>query len=156
MNQVTTQQLTDGLLTLQSVYAGAGKGSPAASIRRVLELVEASDARTVEQLAAELRERRARPKRPAAANTVRTTVVTSHIDALRAAGLDQGAFDGALADLQSDRQVRVAELKEIVRAYVGGAVFKTKKAGFEAIRGKFRDRRLASSEREASKKAFVW
>ncbi|MEO1323203.1 MAG: hypothetical protein AAFV59_09380 [Pseudomonadota bacterium] len=72
---------------------------------------------------------------------LREDVVKRHSDALKTAGYESKAFESALSNIETDREVRLLELKHIAEAYIGAAQrFKTKTLGLKIIEQTFDQR----------------
>lgn len=78
---------------------------------------------------------------PDPGSAFREDIVKKHIDALNGAGFDSAAFEAALAGVETDRDVRLIELKHIAEAYIGAAQrFKTRTLGLKIIEQTFDQR----------------
>lgn len=76
-----------------------------------------------------------------AGKDLRDIVVKQHTDALKAAGFNSAAFEDALSNIESDRRVRLIELKHIAQAYIGATQrFKSKALGLKIIEQTFDQR----------------
>lgn len=156
------KQLKTALERIESLYAAAGVTSAANDLRKVAQLLDGHDEKSVEAYIAELTAQPCNTSspEPSALNEDR---VSTHARRLLAAGLDQNAFDSALRELDRDTRVGKAEWAAIANRYRNAPTngthvfkFKSNKAARAAIRDVFIERHEANSKRGIIDRLTRW
>lgn len=159
---VNVKVLRAALERLESLYAASGSSAAAKDLRSVAHLLEGHDEKSVEQFIADTKELL---DRPATARTTRLDLERTnwHAERLLAAGVDQGAFDQALSELDADPQVGKAEWAAIANRYRNAPTsgthlykFKSNKEARAAIRDVFFERHEAESKRGIIDRITKW
>jgi hypothetical protein len=156
------RQLKSALERIESLYAAAGSTSAAKDLRSVAQLLDGHEEKTVDAFIAETSEL-LNSASIAKSATVNEERVASHSDRLLAAGVDQSAFDTALAKLDSDPSVGKAEWAAIANRYRNAPTngthiykFKSNKEARAAIRDAFIERHEANSKRGIIDRLTKW
>ena len=156
------KELKSALERLESLYAAAGATSAAKDLRSVTQLLDGHDGKSVEAFIAETNEILTKASCPKTA-TVDGARIAHHADRLLAAGIDQSAFDTALAELDCDASVGKAEWAGIANRYRNAPTnsthaykFKSNKEARAAIRDAFIERHEANSKRGIIDRLTRW
>lgn len=134
------QDVIRDLKRIESELPGAASRNPRLGFRKTIQFLEQQQDLTVDGLARLLAESKpkSKPKKPL---ILRNKKVIQHVQALDSARTSSGKFERAIAELESDTQVRLAELKAIVAAYTNDSSSFSKKAvGYGIIRQAFDQR----------------
>lgn len=134
------------LVALKEIEGAAGLASaPRSNLRKVIELLERSEASTVPELVAALEITKQRKPKKAAPKPANQEIVARYLDRLQAARSNPQEFKRAVDDLFLDKGARLAqEIRQIANKYTGGSLaFKTKLAAREAIERKYQGRWVA-------------
>lgn len=88
--------------------------------QKLVELMDGYEDMTIDAFCNKAREGlEGRKKASASAAALRQAVVDGHVEALKGANDNDGAFHSALDVIGSDKQVRMKELKAIAEGYMG-------------------------------------
>jgi len=138
--QLRVDELIDQLKSIERSMPGAATRNPRLSVINTIKFLQPNAGRIlsdlVEELAAKKRKTAAKTRR--AATALRTDVVEKYIANLNSVGVNQVAFSSVHERMQRDKQIRIVELKEILRRYTGDtSALKSKKVGFDKIEQTF-------------------
>ncbi len=133
------------LKEIEGAAGGAATSAPRSNLRKVIELLERSDASTVHELVAALEVAKQRKPKKAAPKPANKEIVAHYLDRLQGARSNPQEFKRAVDDLFSDKRARLAqEIRQIVNQYIGGSLaFKSKLSARDAIERKYQGRWVA-------------
>ncbi|CAN0462281.1 unnamed protein product, partial [Scytosiphon promiscuus] len=113
-------------------------GKAAKDFHKLVELMDGCEDMTVDAFCKKAREGlegRKIPAKSAAKSALRQDVVDRYVGTLKDKIKDEAAFDQALDEVNSDKQVRVAEMKAIAQGVMGlTPLKKSKRALIEEIK----------------------
>ena len=132
-----------------SIFAAAGATTQAEDLRAVAELMKGQEDQPVESFL----------------STVKADIspldvdqlIDLHVECLRAAGTDEGAFRRAYDHLSKDKSIKKAEADRIAHRYVGGRdKWPSKKEALGAIQKVFVARRYDESKMKEVERSRPW
>ena len=138
MSSLSIAELIRALSQIEQDMGGSKSRNPRASIINSIRFLSGHKDQTVASLLSLLSEKPAKSPTKKKPVPVRTEIVDKHLAAMKGAGLQPEQFTAAVDALKADKMVRAAELRQIVKEFVGStANMKSKAVGWGLIEQKF-------------------
>ncbi|MFN3911597.1 hypothetical protein [Hyphomonas sp.] len=147
--QPSLKAITLALREIEAASGGAAASAPRAQLRKVIDLLDNSDASTVQELVAKLASAKKQTPKKKPAKPINTDLVSRYFDRLQAARNAPQDFERTVNDLFADKSARLAhEIRQIANKFTGGSgSYKTKQLARDAIERKYHGRWVADQYR---------
>lgn len=143
--QPSVNSIVSALREIEAASGGAATRPPRSNLIKVIEMLEKSEASSVQEVVQRLKASQTKTKKKAALRPADQGVVDAYLERLQSARNTPQDFDRTMDSLLKDNKVRLAlELRQIANKYIGGSgAYKTKLEARQAIERKHHGRWIA-------------
>lgn len=117
---LSVDEVVETLERLKAAMPGATSKNPKLGVTKTIDFLKKAETASFEHLIQKLQlQKESSPVRKRAAATANPAIVEDYLQRLKQAGTKNSEFESTVAEMKSDRKVRVIELTQIATVYTG-------------------------------------